>query len=84
MYIMCTRGLDEGPDPAGLAAEVSKPDESGMIQDFGLRTQDWVRNGNLDSKPGQSWVSSSVSAEIKLPGIAVVNWNEAESEPKLG
>ena len=37
---MCTRGLDEGPDPVGLATEVSKPDESGMIHDFGLRTQD--------------------------------------------
>ena len=78
MFIMCTRGLDEGPDPARLAAEVSKPDESG------LKTQDWVGNGNLESKPGRLWVSSSVSAEIKLPGIAVVNWNEAESEPKLG
>ena len=78
MYMMCTRGLDDGPDPAGLIAVVSKPDDSG------LRTQDWVGDGNLDSKPGRLWVSSSVSAEIKLPGIAVVNRNEAESEPKLG
>ena len=38
MYMMCTRGLDDGPDSAGLIAVVSKPGDSGLRTESGTGT----------------------------------------------